>query len=123
MRLLLALLPVLALAQINLPFERIRDAHKEPNNWLTYSGSYNGHRYSLLDQINTRNVGTLRVAWVHQKEGESDAFETSAVVVDDVMFITEPPNVVRALSAKTGRTLWTYRKGHPQGSPVVLRQG
>jgi alcohol dehydrogenase (cytochrome c) len=93
MRLLLALLPALALAQINLPFERIRDAHKEPSNWLTYSGSYNGHRYSLLDQIDTKNVGTLRVAWVHQKEGESDAFETSAVVVDGVMFITEPPNI------------------------------
>lgn len=114
MRLLLALVPALVLAQIKLPFERIRDAHKEPGNWLTYSGNYNGQRYSLLDQINASNVGTLRVAWVHQKEGESDAFETSAVVVDDVMFITEPPNVVRALSAKTGRTLWTYRKDIPK---------
>ena len=54
MRLLLAPDPLLALAQINVPFERIRDAHKEPSNWLTYSGSYNGHRYSLLDQINAK---------------------------------------------------------------------
>ena len=49
-----------------------------------------------------------------RKKAESDAFETSAMVVDDVMFITEPPNVVRALSAKTGRTLWTYRKDIPK---------
>jgi alcohol dehydrogenase (cytochrome c) len=48
-----AMLPVLALAQIKVPYERIREAHKEPGNWLTYSGGYNGQRYSLLDQINT----------------------------------------------------------------------
>ena len=77
MRLLLALVPALALAQIKLPFERIRDAHKEPDNWLTYSGNYNGQRYSLLDQINTSNVGTLRVAWVIRKTGNRMMFETS----------------------------------------------
>ena len=113
MRFVLALIPALALAQIKVPYERIRDGHKEPGNWLTYSGSYTGQRYSLLDQINTGNVGKLKVAWVHQKS-ETEAFETSSVVVDGMMFITEPPNTVVALSAKTGRRLWTYRKDIPK---------
>ena len=30
------------------------------------------------------------------------------------MFITEPPNIVKALSTRTGRTLWTYRKELPK---------
>ena len=53
MKLALALIPALAFAQIKVPYERIRDAHKEPGNWMTYSGDYSGRRYSLLDQINT----------------------------------------------------------------------
>jgi alcohol dehydrogenase (cytochrome c) len=113
MKLFLALIPLLAAAQINVSYERIRDSHKEPGNWLTYSGSYNGQRYSLLDQINSENVSKLKVAWVHQKS-EGEAFETSAVIADGVMFITEPPNIVKALSTKTGRTLWTYRKDIPK---------
>ena len=113
MKIVVALLPFIALAQVKVPYERIRDAQKEPGNWLTYSGNYAGQRYSTLDQINTSNVGKLRVAWVHQKN-EPEAFETSAIVVDGVMFITEPPNIVKALSTKTGRTLWTYRKDIPK---------
>ena len=38
MRILLLLFaPAALLAQVNVPFERIRDADKEPGNWLTYS--------------------------------------------------------------------------------------
>ena len=35
-----------------LTYERLLKAESEPQNWLTYSGSYNGWRYSKLDQIN-----------------------------------------------------------------------
>ncbi|MER3438924.1 MAG: PQQ-dependent dehydrogenase, methanol/ethanol family, partial [Chloroflexota bacterium] len=48
-------------------FERIREARtKEPHNWLTYYGAYDGQRFSPLDQINTQNVSRLRPAWVFQ---------------------------------------------------------
>ena len=97
---------------MNVPYERIRDADKEPGNWLTYSRDYTGHRYSPLDQINTGNVGKLRIAWMRQVN-ELDTFETSPIVVDGTMFITEPPNVVAALDARTGRALWSYRKELP----------
>ena len=62
MKTLAALLaPVALLAQVNVPYERIRDAAKEPGAWLTYSRDYTGRRYSPLDQINTTNVGKLKV--------------------------------------------------------------
>ena len=35
----------------------------DPNNWASQSGDYSATRYSTLDQINTSNVGQLKVAW------------------------------------------------------------
>ena len=114
MRIIVWLLAPAALwGQINVPYERIRDADKEPGNWLTYSRDYTGRRYSPLDQINAGNVSRLRVAWMRQVD-ELDTFETSPIVVDNTLFITAPPNVVEALDASTGRTLWSYRKDLPK---------
>ena len=110
------------LAQVNVPFERIRAANKEPGNWLTYSRDYTGQRYSPLDQIHTGNVGRLHIAWMAQAD-ETDTFETSPIVVDGTMFITKPPNVVEALDAVTGRTLVELPKESAERSAVVLRQG
>ena len=106
-------MPAALLAQVNVPYERIRDADKEPGNWLTYSRDYSGQRYSPLDQVNTSNVGKLRIAWMRQVD-ETDTFETSPIAVDGTLFVTEPPNIVEALDAATGRALWSYRKELPK---------
>jgi len=42
-------------------YERIMKADQEPGNWLTYSGSYSGWRFSKLNQITAQNVKNLRV--------------------------------------------------------------
>src|SRR5690242_10803915 len=72
-------------------YERILAARSEPHNWLTYYGTYDGQRYSGLDQINTGNVRRLRPAWVFQcgsyglHAGTSTyAFEAAPLVVDGV---------------------------------------
>ena len=38
-------------AQAQAPYDRILRAESEPGSWLTYSGTYGGHRFSALDQI------------------------------------------------------------------------
>lgn len=83
------------------------NAAETPENWLTYSGQYNGQRFSRLDQINDANVGQLKVAWVRQF-GISEAFETSPLVVDGFMFVTLPENVVSGMDAKSGIKYWEY---------------
>ena len=105
--------PAALWAQTNVPYARIRDADKEPGNWLTYSRNYTGQRYSPLEQINTGNVGKLHITWMRQVD-ELDAFETSPIAVDGKLFITAPPNVVEALDAATGRMLWSYQKDLPK---------
>jgi alcohol dehydrogenase (cytochrome c) len=103
----------LALAA-QVPYERILNAAREPGNWLTYSGTYNAQRYSTLNQITRENVGRLRVAWIYQV-GSRHKLETSSLVFDGVMYISEPPSDVTALDLKTGRPIWSYHRTLPAG--------
>jgi alcohol dehydrogenase (cytochrome c) len=89
-------------------YDRLLRADQEPRNWLTYAGSYKSWRYSLLDQIRTGNAKDLELKWVYQLDS-TDKFEASPLVVDGVMYFSEPPSDVIAVDAKTGRAFWTYR--------------
>jgi alcohol dehydrogenase (cytochrome c) len=107
-------------------YQRLLNAEKEPQNWLTYAGSYKSHRYSPLTLINRQNAGQLKLAWAYQMQ-RAGVVETSPLVVDGVMYLTEPPNsTVTALDTRSGRTLWTYTPNIPPdviviGSPPVNR--
>ena len=89
-------------------FERLREAADEPENWLTYSGDYFSQRYSELDQITPANVGDLSLQWVYQTP-VAGPWQTTPLVVDEVMYLTQRPNDVVALDARTGRVFWIYR--------------
>ena len=88
-------------------FERLLNAEHEPHNWLTYSGAYSSNRHSLLDQITTANAGELELQWVFQAQS-LQSFESTPLVVDGIMYLTEAPSTVVALDAKLGRVFWTY---------------
>jgi alcohol dehydrogenase (cytochrome c) len=88
--------------------DRILHAADEPQNWLTYSGGYSSQRYSLLKQIDTSNAKTLELKWMMQNQ-VFGPWETSPLVVDGIMYLTQRPNDVIALDAKTGRLFWVYR--------------
>jgi len=88
--------------------ERLLQSTKEPQNWLSYSGSYLSQRYSLLDQITPANVNNLELKWVFQANSVQK-FETTPLVVDGVMYLTQPPNDIVALDAKTGHVFWIYQ--------------
>ena len=96
------------------PYERLVHSDSEPANWLTYSGSYMSHRFSALDQINKENVAGLAPVWVYQVKNPG-LVETTPLVVDGVMYVTEPPSNVAALDAGTGRTLWRWTRPMPDG--------
>ncbi len=105
--------------------QRIARADSEPESWLTYSGNYQSQRYSPLNQINRQNVGQLRPFWMYQIR-RAGVFETSPIVADGVMYLTEPPSTVTALDVRTGRPLWTWTPTIPDdviiiGSPPVNR--
>lgn len=93
-------------------YERLVKAGLEPGNWLMYSSTYDGWRFSRLDQINTQNVGRLHVKWLFQGR-HVEKFETTPLVVDGIMYLTRPENEIYAVDAETGRMLWAYRHRNP----------
>jgi alcohol dehydrogenase (cytochrome c) len=106
--LLASLLPVAA----QVTPERLLNADKDPANWITYSGSYRGWRYSGLDQITRANASKLKLKWVYQMP-TTHTVETTPLVVDGVMYFSEPPSNVVALDAATGRQYWRYHRELP----------
>ena len=93
--------------------ERLLKASEEPENWLMYSGQYNSQRYSRLTAVNKSNVDQLEVKWVKQLETLADV-ETTPLVVDGVMYLTQSPSNVIALDASTGSQFWTYEHTLPE---------
>ena len=89
-------------------WDRLLNATKEPHNWLMYSGSLNGWRHSPLTQITPANAKDLEMKWVFQADS-TEKLESSPLVVDGVMYITQPPNDIIALDATTGRIFWIYQ--------------
>ena len=86
--------------------DRILNAQKEPQNWLTYSGSYLSQRYSQLTQIAPANVKDLELKWAFQARW-LDYLQATPLVVDGIMYITQGNDVV-ALDAVTGKMFWIY---------------
>ena len=95
-----------------------RRADDNPGEWLSYSASLSGWRYSSLSEITPANVSRLRVRWVHQSDISDLKFESTPLVVGDTIFATEPPATVVALDTKTGEVIWKYERPIPNNLPL-----
>ncbi|MEE2776980.1 MAG: PQQ-dependent dehydrogenase, methanol/ethanol family [Acidobacteriota bacterium] len=98
-------------------WDRLVNAADEPHNWLMYHGTFASQRFSELDEITSKNVSKLTLKWVHQIPA-LDRAQTTPLVVDGVMFITESPSNVVAVDADTGRLFWRYE--HPLPDDLKL---
>ena len=97
-------------------FEEIQ--RPKPDDWLTYSGSYNSQRFSRLSEINRANASKLTLRWVFQSPSGEPLVETTPIVRDGIMFFTGPQNEVWAADAATGKTLWSYKRTLPRQMPL-----
>jgi outer membrane protein assembly factor BamB len=55
---------------------------------------------------------------VHQFTFSEPKFEPTPLVVNDTIFVTEPPATVVALDAKTGAVIWEYERPVPVDLPI-----
>jgi alcohol dehydrogenase (cytochrome c) len=83
-----------------------------------YWGNYQGTHYSSLKQIDATNVRQLQTAWAFPMPGDS-ILEAGPIVVDGVMYTTQPGTVV-ALDARTGRQLWRYTRPQKVRNPYEI---
>ncbi len=87
---------------------RLINADKTPGDWLSYGRNYAEDRYSGLEQINKDNIKNLGLAWSLNIGTTVNGIETTPVVVDGIMYLTDPWSKVYAVNAATGQRIWTF---------------
>jgi glucose dehydrogenase len=78
-------------------------------NWTLHNLDLAGTRYSPLDQINRSNVKSLTPRWLFQHgviDGVSN--QTTPIIVDGTMYVTDSRGSVYAVDAADGHLLWSY---------------
>ena len=98
--------------------QQIEAFESRPGEWLTYSGSLSGWRYTPLAEITPENVSNLRVRWIRQFRSDEIKYESTPLVVGKLIFITVPPASVIALDAENGNVIWKYERRLPDNLPV-----
>ncbi len=79
------------------------------SNWTLHNFDLAGTRFSPLTQITPGNVKSLTPRWLFQYgiiDGVSN--QTTPIVVDGVMYLTDPRGSVYAVNAADGHLLWSY---------------
>jgi alcohol dehydrogenase (cytochrome c) len=99
-------------------YENILAASQHEDEWLTYSGDYDGQRFSPISQVTPANIRQLHLVWMREYTTSEQSIETTPLVVDGYMFVTVPPNRVQALDAATGSVIWTYNRNLPGHLPA-----
>lgn len=95
------------------PVSREMLLNPSPDDWLMYSRTYDGQRFSPLKQIDRQNVGRLRMVWAR---GMSPGIhEHIPLVYRGVMYVADPGGL-QALDAADGDLIWQYRRKLPEGS-------
>ena len=79
-----------------------------PGDWLMFRRTYDGQGHSPLDQIDSGNVGELRLAWSWAMADGVN--QPTPLVYDGVMYLANPRNIIQALEADTGTLIWEYRR-------------
>jgi alcohol dehydrogenase (cytochrome c) len=103
---------------IHVSNEQIRTAGSAQDQWLTYSGTLDGRRYTPLNEITPENVSRLRLRWIHQFGTSTAKIESTPIVVGGFIFTTEPPSDAVALDVRSGDVRWSYKGSVPDNLPI-----
>lgn len=80
-----------------------------PNDWLMLRGNYQAWSYSELEQINSNNVGDLKLEWMwNMHEGDG---EPSPLIYDGIIYLINTSNIIQALDGQTGELIWEHHAG------------
>ena len=80
----------------------------QTGDWPAYGRDPGGTRYSPLDQINTKNVSTLQPAWTYHTREKGRSFESTPILVDNILYLSTHTQKVVALDPETGTEVWRF---------------
>ncbi|HEX7854790.1 MAG TPA: PQQ-dependent dehydrogenase, methanol/ethanol family [Sphingobium sp.] len=81
-----------------------------PVEWPVHGGTDLEQRFSPLDQVNSKSVNRLGLAWSFEFDSNRGQ-EATPIVVGGVMYVSSAWSRVNALDAATGKSLWSYDAG------------
>jgi quinohemoprotein ethanol dehydrogenase len=77
--------------------------------WPYNGGDVYNERFQSIDQITPSNVSELKPAWTfHTGTDPNASLQTTPLVVDGVMYVTDGDDDVFALNPTTGKQIWKY---------------
>ena len=78
--------------------------------WNAYLGDQSRSHYSDLKQINSENVGNLELAWEYEsgKISKYTQIQCNPLVINGVLYGTNPALELFAIDAETGAELWKF---------------
>lgn len=100
--------------------------------WQAYGGDNASTKYSALDQINSKNVSQVKVAWTWdspdlplQKANRMLSafmgYEVTPLMVNGVLYVSTSLSQVAAINPQTGETIWTFDpESYKTGRPTNL---
>ena len=102
--------------------------NKPAFNWLGYGGDNAGLSYSSLRQINTSNVGKLKLVWQYgvdttpknqplSTNGGVATTEAVPIMINGILYTPTPKHTIVALECETGKELWKFDLGNT-GAPL-----
>jgi alcohol dehydrogenase (cytochrome c) len=103
---------------IHVSSEQIRNPGSAQDQWLTYSGTLDGRRYTPLNEITPENVSRLRLRWIRQFGTSTARIESTPIVVGGFIFTTLPPSDAVALDVRSGDIRWSYKGSVPDNLPI-----
>jgi alcohol dehydrogenase (cytochrome c) len=101
---------------VEVTFERLANADREPQNWLMNHRTYDAQRYSPLARINRSNVKNLRLAYAVALGGTSanENLESTPLAEDGFLYVVDQWGVLYKIdgrSGEAGRILWRMDPG------------
>ncbi|MCY4015120.1 MAG: PQQ-dependent dehydrogenase, methanol/ethanol family [Gammaproteobacteria bacterium] len=87
--------------------ERVLAAAAEPGSWLAHGQTYEELRFSRLNDVNRQTVGRLGLAW-YKDLNNRHRMQSTPLVIDGVLYFTDPWSVAYALDAATGEEIWRF---------------
>jgi alcohol dehydrogenase (cytochrome c) len=89
---------------------RALNPQREPQNWILHHGNYQGHRFSLLKEINTDTVKNLRPVFTVALSGFQNGgryahgnLEATPIVEDGIMYVPDGWGSVYAIDVTAGK--------------------
>jgi quinoprotein glucose dehydrogenase len=86
---------------------------QKERNWGIYKSDASSTSYSPYTDINTQNLGRLRLAWTFNPDDATEgarfgASESNPIIISGIMYTASARHRIYAIDAGTGKQIWSF---------------